>query len=426
VTAAADIASRASAPPRDLAAPTSTLEAHARALAATQRELERTKRVVTRSHGPSPVTLALEHVQRHLAVAHSTDPILPKAAEWFLDNYYLIRRVARQVDEELPRGFVRHLPQIASGPSRGRLRIEILARELVRRSSLELDLASVRHFIDAYEEVSSLTIAELWALPMLLRSSVLAHLLLFLHRLEIPIDEEALVGVEDGSGDVLALDPGTGVERATRALRLLDVIDWKAFFEHTSRVEATLRTDPALVYPRMDFETCDGYRKVVEALAWATGRTEQDVADVAIMLARAEPDDERRGHVGYYLVGDGRTQLEARLAYRAVGIERLRQAVTRRPTLSYLLPLGLLTVLPLVAIGWYLADGGARPLAIVVALLLAAIPVSVVAVALKQRAMALLLPPRTSAMLDFSKGIPAGARSFVVLPTLRGRPEDVD
>ena len=34
------------------------------------------------------------------------DATLPKAAEWFLDNYYLIRRVARQVDEDLPRGLL--------------------------------------------------------------------------------------------------------------------------------------------------------------------------------------------------------------------------------------------------------------------------------------------------------------------------------
>ena len=46
---------------------------------------------------------------------------------------------------------------------------------------------------------------------------------------------------------------------------------WKVFFEKTNRVESILRTDPAEVYGRMDFETCDAYRKVIEALAWATG-----------------------------------------------------------------------------------------------------------------------------------------------------------
>ena len=66
---------------------------------------------------------------------------------------------------------------------------------------------------------------------------------------------------------------------------MLDAIDWKVFFEKTNRVEAILRTDPAAVYPQMDFETCDAYRKAVEASHGRTGRTEQEVAELAITLA---------------------------------------------------------------------------------------------------------------------------------------------
>src|SRR5678815_403801 len=159
---------------------------------------------------------------------------------------------------------------------------------------------------------------------------------------------------DDGRGDAVALDPGLGIERCTRALRLLDAIDWKTFFENTNRVEAILRDDPAGIYGRMDFATCDMYRKIVEGLAWGTGRSEQDVAELVITLARGAPSDERLGHVGHYLTGGGRRALEQRLGYRSVGIERVRRAVTRRPTLSYLLPLAVLTLIPLLAIGGYL------------------------------------------------------------------------
>jgi cyclic beta-1,2-glucan synthetase len=409
---------------RDNAGKPQGLEADARALAETQRDLERTTRGVARSPAPSPVTLALERAQKHLAATHTGDTALPKAAEWFLDNYYLIRRVARQVDEELPRGFVRHLPQLTSGPSKRRPRIEALAGALVSGSRIELDVGAVRRFLDAYQEVSPLTIAELWALPTKLRASVLLHLLAFLDRLHVPI--HGMDRLDGGRVEPVALDPGAGVERCTRALRLLDAIDWKTFFENTNRVEAILRDDPAGIYRRMDFATCDVYRKVVEALAWATGRTEQDVADLAITLARENPSDERLGHVGYYLTGSGRCTLEQRLGYRAVGIERVRRAVTRRPTLSYLLPLALLTLIPLLAIGGYLARNGAQPLSIAVAMIAAAVPVSGVAVAVLQRALARLLLPRTLPKLDFSRGIPADARTLVVIPTLLGRLEDVD
>jgi cyclic beta-1,2-glucan glucanotransferase len=408
VTVALDPATREPAPK------TAALEAEARSLAETQRELQRVTRRLARARKASAVTLALEHVRTRLAAKHGGDAALPKAAEWFLDNYYLIRRVARQVDEELPRGFVRRLPQLAAGPARGRLRIEVLAEALVHTSRIDLDASAVRHFIDAYQQVSPLTIAELWALPTLLRASVLSHLLEFVDRLLAP----------DGEHE-LELDPGTGVERATRALRLLDTIDWKTFFEHTNRVEAVLRGDPAQAYPRMDFETCDSYRKVVETLAWATGHAEQAVAKLAIALAQDASADERLGHVGYYLIGAGRAVLERRLGYRARGIERVRGAVMRWPTLAYLSPIALATAVPLLVLGWYLALGGARPLAIAVAVIVAAVPVSIVAVTAVQRALALLIPPRTLAKLDFSKGIPSEARTLVAIPTLLGRAEDV-
>jgi cyclic beta-1,2-glucan synthetase len=416
VTAAVDTA------PLSDASKTDVLEAEVRALAETQGDLRRVTRDISRSIHASPVTLALERAREHLAATHAGDATLPKAAEWFLDNYYLIRRVARQVDEELPRGFVRHLPELASGPTQGRLRIEVLAESLVRRTRIELDVSSVRRFIDAYQQVTPLTIAELWALPTMLRASVLAHLLQFLDRVMTPLRD----GVDEPRSDVLALDPGSGVERSTRALRLLDTIDWKSFFEHTNRVEAILRGDPAQIYPRMDFETCDSYRKVVETLAWATDRSEQAVAELAITLAKEHPADERVGHVGYYLTDGGRPTLERRLGYRERGIERVRGAVLRWPTVAYLLPVAIATAIPLLALGWSLERYGASTLAIVVAILVAAVPLSMVAVTLVQRALAVLIPPRRLAKLDFSKGIPSEARTLVVIPTLLGRVEDVD
>ena len=73
-----------------------------------------------------------------------------------------------------------------------------------------------------------------------------------------------------------------------------------------------------------------------------------------------------------------------------------------------------------------LARDGAGAIAIAVALAVAIVPISIVSVAVVQRAFARLLPPRTLAKLDFSRGIPADARTLVVIPTLLGRMQDVD
>ena len=254
-----------------------------------------------------PFATSFEAAHHHLATA-SDGARSDKAAEWFLDNYYLIRRVARQVEEELPIGFMRRLPNLVSGPNDGRPRVFVLAQGLIETCALSLSLSGIRRFVDAYQEVLPLTIAELWALPTMLRAAVLTDLVHFLSELHAPVDEserwtfDAARSLEEPQKAPLALEPSEGVERAIRALRVLDVVDWKVFFEKTNRVESILRQDPAGIYARMEFDTCDSYRKSIEELSWSTGRSEDSVADLAIELARTAAGDTRRGHVGYYLV----------------------------------------------------------------------------------------------------------------------------
>jgi cyclic beta-1,2-glucan synthetase len=407
------------------------LEAEAREFAEGQRHLRRAEPGIARllDLSPSPMARALERARKFLSSSQFEDAKLQKAAEWFLDNYYLIRRVARQVTQDLPLGFLRRLPELASGPAKGVPRIDALARALVARSSIEIDGTVLQGFIHAYQEVSPLTIAELWALPTMLRTSVLHGLLHFLEELDVPVHgrlERAPARRSPPDVEPFGLGPGAGVERSIRALRLLAELDWKAFFEKTNRVEAVLRRDPARIYGRMDFETCDAYRKSVEELAWVTGAAEGAVAERAIELAGANGPDPRRGHVGYYLVDEGRRVLEERLGYLPPGGARVRRAVTSRPTLTYLSALAFLTGAPLLVLAWNLARVGERSSTVAVAVLLAIVPASVVAVTVLNWALARLLPPRLLPKLDFTKGLPEDLRTLVVIPTLLGRREDVD
>ena len=55
------------------------------------------------------------------------------------------------------------------------------------------------------------------------------------------------------------------------SLRAIARMDWEAFVERQSVMEAVLRRDPAGVYPRMTFATRDQYRHVVERIAKRTG-----------------------------------------------------------------------------------------------------------------------------------------------------------
>ena len=412
---------------RDDSAKITALEAEARALAGTQLDLQRAESSVTHflDLSQSPVARALERARKYLASTHFDDPSRQKAAEWFLDNYYLIRRVARQVTQDLPPSFFRRLPQLASGPARGVPRIDALARALVVRSSIEIDVTALQAFVHAYQEVSPLTIAEVWALPTMLRDSVLHGLLLFLEELGVPVH-----GLLDGApshrvppdAGPLGLGPAVGVERSIRGLRLLAEIDWKTFFEKTNRVEAILRRDPAHVYGRMDFDTCDSYRKTVENLAWATGAAEEDVAELAVEFARQKAPDPRCGHVGYYLVDGGRRELEDRLGYRPRGLERVRRAITRSPDARVLLGSGAARRACLCSPSRGASRAAARaPRRSRPASCSPSFRRRSWAVTIVQWTLTRLLPTRALPKLDFAKGLPDDIRTLVVIPTLLGR-----
>ncbi len=105
-----------------------------------------------------------------------THEALSHAAEWILDNFYLAQQSLRQVREDMPRSFYQQLPKLVAGPLQGYPRIYDLAQRLVADSDACLEMEFVRRFVVLYQEVQPLTIGEIWALPVMLRWSILSLL----------------------------------------------------------------------------------------------------------------------------------------------------------------------------------------------------------------------------------------------------------
>ena len=160
-------------PPAALTA-SGSLEQRAEALARAHRPL---RRAGTRSAplvNLGDVSRAIEHAASAFREPRLDDPIFQKAAEWFLDNYYLLPRTLRQVKSELPNEFRRHLLHVGSDELP---RVFRIADALIETTSVDFDEATLLGFIQAYQRHEPLTIAELWALPMTLRFAVLGTLL---------------------------------------------------------------------------------------------------------------------------------------------------------------------------------------------------------------------------------------------------------
>ena len=129
------------------------------------------------------------------------------------------------------------------------------------------------------------------------------------------------------------------ISNVFQSLRQLALLDWKPIFERLSHTEQLLRTDPAGVYPQTDFDTRDRCRRKVEELSRRSGRTEAEVAQCAIELAasaasRTTPD-ERRIHVGTYLIGEGKHELSERIGCTEYPRHRFLDCVRRHHSAVY-------------------------------------------------------------------------------------------
>ena len=98
------------------------------------------------------------------------------AAEWLLDNFYLIEEQIQMARRHLPRGYSRELPRLRHGPSAGLPRVYDIVLELISHVDAQIDAEALRAFVAAYQTVSCLKLGELWAVPIMLRLALIENL----------------------------------------------------------------------------------------------------------------------------------------------------------------------------------------------------------------------------------------------------------
>ena len=98
------------------------------------------------------------------------------AAEWLLDNFYLIEEQIRTAKRHLPTGYSRELPRLAAGPSARLPRVFDLAFHAIAHGDGRFDVASLSRFVVAYQTAAPLKLGELWALPIMLRLALIENL----------------------------------------------------------------------------------------------------------------------------------------------------------------------------------------------------------------------------------------------------------
>ena len=110
------------------------------------------------------------------AAVHDKQTISP-AGEWLLDNFHLIEEQIRTARRHLPRHYCRTLPHLAAHEGQASIpRVYDIALEIIRHVDGRVDIENMTAFVDSYQERSPLRLAELWAIPIMLRLALIENL----------------------------------------------------------------------------------------------------------------------------------------------------------------------------------------------------------------------------------------------------------
>ena len=130
-----------------------------------------------------PVAGRVRDNYRHLSNAYrvlsrtvADGPPLTPAGQWLVDNYHVIEAQIRDIRGDLPAGYYRQLPKLATGPFAGYPRVLGIAWAFVAHTDSRFDCDLLCRFLGAYQRVQPLTVGELWAVSITLRIVLVENL----------------------------------------------------------------------------------------------------------------------------------------------------------------------------------------------------------------------------------------------------------
>jgi hypothetical protein len=326
---------------------------------------------------------------------------------WLRDNAQQLRSATRGVGTEL--GPLTHLPHVTSKDEIVP-RVLAIAQAFLDETDTTFSETKFAEFSIAFEEITPLEFHEIGALVPALKLVLLEQ-----------------IAARGGS---LVNDPTKkSRKRVTTCIRSLENVtqaSWTELLEQLVAFDGILRKDPAGAYPGMDVESRNVYRERVSRIAQRSDRTELEVAQEALALARHAHEkvyrDPRFGlresHIGFYLIGEGTGLLCQRVGFHPSSGERLRKFLRTHPDEFLLFGIAALTLAIITGTLWLLTPATTSPLLVLLSMLILLLPSSQAAVELMNYVITNLLPVEALPKLDFSEAVPDDCVTLVAIPTL--------
>lgn len=417
-----------------------------------------------------------------IAAASRRKQLITPAAEWLLDHHHTVKETFRQVRRDLPVRFFRQLPDMAVEKGGHLPRMFALTWDYVAHTDSTFMPETLTAIVEGFQEIETLTIGEIWAIPAILRYVLLENLRRLSDRVDVSRrmrdeanrfadflsssrdkaalkhmlgerkrftgddsfsaqllyrlreDSEAasegldwLEGALEARGcdaeEVIVLEHAkisTGNLTVGNIIRSLKRID---DFDWTVWFEDVSKVDVALReasdFAELDPRTRNHYRTEIERIARRSPKSELDVAQLALELSVGRSSgNARRDNVGNYLAGGGIPELEARASYRLTTGDRFRRGISRAGLAALLIPSLLIAAAIMAAGGWFLASTPLGSISVLMLLAGLALPALDAAGALYRMVVDAAFPPSYLPGFEFKSGVPAHARTLIAIPCL--------
>jgi len=204
------------------------------------------------------------------------------------------------------------------------------------------------------------------------------------------------------------------------SIKDINRINFKELFESSNKVNNILSLDPAGVFEKMDQDTKDMYLREITSISKRYKLSELFIANklVEISLRHRESLNEKRKHVGYYLIDEGREEFLSTVLGKKVDklTEKQKSIIFVRSTFYIPMIMAFFTV-SFININWYL-----KPIFFLLFILLFMdIYIKTIMYIISK-----FKKPKIIPKMNLYNRLDENKSSFVVIPSIIGNKEKID
>ena len=226
------------------------------------------------------------------------------------------------------------------------------------------------------------------------------------------------------------------VGNAIITLKNISRVNFLEIFESINGVEDILKQDPAQQYDKMDVDTKTYYRNKIQEISKKTKISEIYIAKKCLELSKKAKEkletndinDERKTHIGYYLIDKGRNELAKELVNKNIRLLSNETKVN-----YYIFGIWSITIILALtlSIGEYfllakhINNSILNTIYTSVIFIISIIPIENIVTKTTQYILSKIVKPKVIPKLDFQNGIPEEYATVVAIPTILNSKEKV-